>query len=116
MHQRIKLTELKDRARVGCTEAERAYPQTLAFNIELRLRWTDCVHTDDLAETVDYMAVAGCLRTVCGEGEWKLLEKLCFDVATELKRLSPLVEGATVSARKNILPNGEGVTVEVVLD
>ena len=101
---------------MGCTEAERAYPQTLTFNIDLQLQSTECVRTDDLTETVDYMAVAGCLRTVCGEGEWKLLEKLCFDVATELKRLSPLVEGATVSARKNILPNGEGVTVEVVLD
>lgn len=112
----MRLTEIKERARVGCTEAERAYPQTLTFNVELLLRPNDSVHTDDIAATVDYMAVAGCLRAVCEEGEWKLLEKLCFDLATELKKISPLVAATTVSARKNILPNGDGVTVEVSLD
>ncbi|MFM1848851.1 MAG: hypothetical protein RL417_2325 [Pseudomonadota bacterium] len=113
MIHKIKLTELKERTRVGCTAEERAYPQTLTFNVELDLQPTNSVYSDDLKETVDYMAVAGCVRAVCREGEWKLLEKMCFEIAHELKKLSPLVIGVAVSARKNIIENGEGITFEL---
>ena len=113
---RIRLTELKERTRLGCTVDERAYPQTIAFNIELRLHPTEAIRSDELDDTVDYMAVAETVRVLCREGEWKLLEKMCFDIGHEIKKLSPVVAAVTVSARKNILANGEGITFELTVE
>lgn len=115
---RISVRALKARARLGCTPEERAYPQTVVVDLVLRLTPAAMVSTtsDELGDTVDYMAVAAVVEATCRDGEWRLLEKMCRDIGVAVRQLSPLVRSVDVAVRKNVLPHADGVVCELTVE
>jgi dihydroneopterin aldolase len=103
----IELKGIEVFGRHGVLEEERRTGQTFVFDIVVRLRREP--GGDDLDETIDYRAIAACVREVSDRGPVQLLETLAAAVADELMvRLEPA--GVRVRARK---PGVElGVPVE----
>jgi len=85
--------------RVGCTEPERATPQSLRVEVQLycgSLR--DAALADDLERTVDYRLAGDMIAAVQGR-EYLLIERVAETLA-EVALVNPLVDHVTVSVKK----------------
>lgn len=85
--------------RVGCSEPERATPQSLRVAVRLfcpGLR--DAGIADDLERTVDYRLAGDLIDAVQGR-EYLLIERVA-EVLAEVALKNPLVDHVTISVRK----------------
>ena len=85
--------------RVGCSDPERATPQSLRAEVRLycpRLR--EAGVADDLEKTVDYRLAGDLIDAVQGR-EFFLIERVA-EVLAEVVLRNPLVDHVTVSVRK----------------
>jgi dihydroneopterin aldolase len=85
--------------RVGCTDPERATPQSL--RCEVRLYCTSLREAgvaDDLEKTVDYRLAGEMIDAVQGR-EYLLIERVAEEMAAVALR-NPLVHHVTVSVKK----------------
>lgn len=85
--------------RVGCTDPERATPQSLRVDMQLYcpgLR--DAAIADDLERTVDYRLAGDLIDAVQGR-EFLLIERVAETLA-EVALRHPLVDRVSVSVRK----------------
>ncbi|MFW6348788.1 MAG: dihydroneopterin aldolase [Thiohalospira sp.] len=87
----IYLTDLHLEATLGVPAWERALPQTVRLHLELETDLRTAGVSDDVADTVDYAAVADRLRTVAAEGEYHLLEALAERLATTVLAEFPVI-------------------------
>ena len=71
---RLSLSGLKARVRVGCTARERASDQILELDVDLFLPLARAGLRDDLAASVDYSALASRLRAELEGRAWRLIE------------------------------------------
>jgi 7,8-dihydroneopterin aldolase/epimerase/oxygenase len=79
-------------------ERERAQP----FSIDI-VAWVDmeaAQHSDDLADTVDYGALAEAAADVVGGRSYRLLEALAGRLASALLIVDPRLEAVEVTVRK----------------
>jgi dihydroneopterin aldolase len=60
--------------KVGCTEAERAFPQRLEMDVTLEMPLSAAGKSDDLSQSVDYAAVAEALRQKLTPQSFRLIE------------------------------------------
>lgn len=112
----LAIEGLRQKVRIGCTEEERSYPQIVSLDIEMGLDMTDCIKSDELHETVDYMDVVAAIDRLSKECSWKLIESMCNTFAVELLAQFRRVSSITVRGRKFIIPNTSGITCTVSLD
>ena len=108
----ITVSDLEVFFRVGVTEEERAQPQRLLLSVEM---WHDCRaagSSDNLAETIDYFAVAQKLLRFCDDSHWELIEALASDIAAMiLEQFKP--QSVLVEVKKFILPQARFVSVKM---
>ena len=99
----VELVGLEVFGRHGVDDDEREQGRTFLYDIALEV---PAPASDRLEDTVDYRAVAACVREVSGAGEYRLIEVLASAVADELAaRFS--VERVEVRVRKpGISPAG----------
>ena len=71
---RLSISGLKARVRVGCTERERASAQSLELDVDLFLPLARAGLRDDLAASVDYAVLASRLRAEIEGRPWRLIE------------------------------------------
>jgi len=108
----ITIKDLAVLFRVGVPDEERAKPQRLLLTIELEHDFTAAARHDDLAETIDYHALAQRLRGYGRRRSWKLIETLAVDIAEMvLREYQP--SRVSVEVRKFILPETRHVSVKV---
>ena len=102
--------------RVGCTDPERATPQSLRVSVKLycaSLR--DAALADDLERTVDYRLAGEMIDAVQGH-EFLLIERVAETLA-EVALKNPLIERVTVTVRKRPPVQGlEWAGVEITRD
>lgn len=72
----IRLKGLRFEAYLGVSEQERARPQPVELDVELRLPLQDAGRADDLAATVDYAAVFEAVKGAVEHRSFRLLEAL----------------------------------------
>jgi FolB domain-containing protein len=108
----VLVKELRVEFRVGVPEEERARPQKLLINLDLKLDTRKAAALDCLDATVNYHQV--CQRIAqFGEGRaWKLIETLASDIATLLLREFPIAV-VVVEVQKFILPETRHVAVRI---
>ena len=89
---------------------ERAKPQRLLLTIELKHDFSAAAAGDDLEKTINYFAV--CQRLIhLGEGrEWKLLERLAYDLIKIILDEFP-AEEVGIEIKKFIIPETRHVAV-----
>lgn len=100
---RLSLIGLEVWCRVGCTAAERAFPQRLEVDADLFLPLARAGLKDDMAATVDYAAVAARLKEALERGEFRLAETVAERAAALILSGFP-VPLAAVRVRKRALP------------
>lgn len=90
---------------IGWTDAERAIPQTIHFDLTIDLPTPPAaVHTDALDDTVDYGAVCERIEHLVTGRSFKLIERLAGAVADELGDLLPGGSALTLVVTKERPP------------
>jgi dihydroneopterin aldolase len=83
----VSVRDLSVRAVIGVHEWERAIEQTLVFNVDMIPGTADvrtAAASDDLADALDYSAVAATIAAVVREGKFRLIETAAERVAERL--------------------------------
>jgi FolB domain-containing protein len=108
----ITLADLEVFYRVGVPDEERAKPQRLLLTVELNVDFAAAAATDDLAQSIDYYAVAQRLLHFGDGRSWRLIEKLASDLAQmALAEFKPAA--VKVEVKKFVLPEARYVSVSV---
>ena len=99
----VELIGLEIFGRHGVEDEERREGRTFLYDVALEVAVPS---SDRLEDTVDYRAVAACVREVSDAGEYRLIEVLASAVADELVARFP-AERVRVRVRKpGISPAG----------
>lgn len=98
---------------LGCTPEERAFAQSVSFDIALRLDLSDCYRSDALDHTICHAQVSEAVACMVSGREWNLIEKLAFDSVTEILDKFPRLDKVKVSATKSIPGSEKKVTAIV---
>lgn len=108
----ITIADLEVHYHVGVPDEERAKPQRLLLTVEMDFDFAVAAQTDNLAETIDYFAVAQRLMTFGQGRSWKLIEKLAADVAElVLSEFKP--DAVRVEVKKFPIPQARQVSVRL---
>jgi FolB domain-containing protein len=108
---RIHIEQLEVHGRVGVADSERAQPQRLSLNVTL---WSKIAELhDDIANTVNYSAVAESVKDFVGHHDYKLIETLAEEIATHLLAQFNLRK-VEVEVRKFVLPDANYVSVTAI--
>ena len=102
----VELVGLEVFGRHGVDDDERATGRTFIYDVALTL---DEPPEDRLDATVDYRAVAACVREVSDGGEYRLIEKLAAVVADELAARFPARRVQVRVRKPGIAPAGLSV-------
>jgi dihydroneopterin aldolase len=111
----IHIEQLEVLARVGVTENERRSTQRLVINITVWPRKPFTALGDDIAETVNYSAIAFETRKLAETATCKLIETLADQMADKLSAVFPISK-VRVEVRKFVLPGSEYVSVTTTRD
>jgi FolB domain-containing protein len=108
---RIHIEQLEVHGRVGVPDSERAEPQRLSLNVTL---WPNIAELhDNLANTVNYSAVAQWVKEFVNPHDYKLIETLAEEVAAHLLTKFNLRK-VEIEVRKFVLPDANYVSVTAV--
>ena len=108
MIDRIHIEQLEVRGRVGVLDSERAEPQRLSLNVTL---WPKIAELhDNIANTVNYSALAECAKEFVNQHDYKLIETLAEETAAHLLAQFDLRK-VELEVRKFVLPDANYVSV-----
>jgi 7,8-dihydroneopterin aldolase/epimerase/oxygenase len=108
---RVHIEQLEVHGRVGVPDSERAKPQRLSLNVTL---WPKIAELhDDIANTVNYSAVAERVKDFIRRHDYKLIETLAEETAAHLLTQFSLSK-VEVEVRKFVLPDANYVSVTAV--
>jgi dihydroneopterin aldolase len=110
----ILLRDLRVETLIGIHKRERHVAQTVSIDLDIGLPGTAVFASDKVADTIDYEQVALRIRTLAGEGHYRLVETLAERIARLLLEEfgAPWVKVSV--AKIGILANAKfvGVTIE----
>jgi 7,8-dihydroneopterin aldolase/epimerase/oxygenase len=109
----VSVRDLSVQAVIGARDWERGITQTLIFTVDLAADVRSAARHDDLADALDYSAVAGTIAAVAREGRFRLIETAAERVAERLLADHP-VTWLRVEVRKPIA--GGGYTAAVTIE
>ena len=96
---RIELRGLRAVGTHGALPEEQLRAQPFEVDLDLQVDLRPAGQSDDLADTVDYGALAEAVERVITKERFQLLERLAERIADEVRR-DQRVEEATVTVRK----------------
>lgn len=108
----ITISDLEVFYQVGVTEEERAKPQRLLITVELSGDFTVAAARDNLADTIDYFAVAQRLLRFGDGCHWQLIETLAAEIATAVLEEFG-AKSVSVEVKKFIIPQTRHVSVRL---
>ena len=109
----VSVRDLSVQAVIGVHDWEREITQTLVFTVELAADVRSAARHDDLADALDYSAVARTIASVVQDGRFRLIETAAERVAERLLAGHP-VTWLRLEVRKPIASGGytAAVTIE----
>jgi 7,8-dihydroneopterin aldolase/epimerase/oxygenase len=109
----VAVRDLSVQAVIGVRDWEREITQTLVFTVELAADVRSAARRDDLADALDYSAVAQTVAAVARDGRFRLIETAAERVAERLLADYP-VAWLRLEVRKPISDGGytAAVTIE----
>ena len=100
MSDRIRIDCLLLHTRIGVTPEERAASQEIGLDLEMEVDTRRAGASDDLADAVDYAAVAELVTAFAESHACALLEKLAHELVGLVLAECPLVAAVTVTLHK----------------
>ena len=111
----IHILDLKVRAIIGINPDERVLEQALIVSLDIPRGFAGAAATDDLAQTIDYSAVAGETRRFIQAGRFHLLETLARRLAAHLVDTFGL-DGISIRVTKpGVIADSGGAAVSLTL-
>ena len=109
----VSVHDLSVSAVIGVHDWEREIEQTLVFSVDMAFDVGPAAATDDLADALDYSAVASTIAAVVREGKFQLIETAADRVAERLLTDFP-VTWLRLQLRKPITADGytAAITIE----
>jgi len=109
----VSVRDLSVQAVIGVHDWEREITQTLVFTVELAADVRSAARHDELADALDYSAVARTIASVVQDGRFRLIETAAERVAEPLLADHP-VTWLRLGVRKPIAADGytAAVTIE----
>lgn len=104
MADRITLTGLRVRGSHGVFDHEKQNGQDFVVDVTVWLELAQAAATDDLAETVDYGAMATRLSAIVGGPARDLIETVATEAAEDLMRWDSRLHAAEVTIHKPDAP------------
>jgi dihydroneopterin aldolase len=99
---------------IGCSAEERTKAQIISVQLALELKSNQSAVSDNLSDTVDYIAVVDLIKRHSAKGSWKLLEAWGSEIAQLLFENFSIIQKINLEAFKNhICPDarvGVGLT------
>jgi dihydroneopterin aldolase len=86
----VSIRELSVSAVIGVHPWEREIEQTLVFNVDMAANVRRAAISDDLADALDYSAVAEVIAAVVRDGKFRLIETAADHVADRLLASFPI--------------------------
>jgi dihydroneopterin aldolase len=80
----VSIRDLRVSTVIGVYEWERGIEQTLVFSVDMAANVAAAAASDDIADALDYSAVAQTIRTVVTDGKFQLIETAAERVAERL--------------------------------
>jgi 7,8-dihydroneopterin aldolase/epimerase/oxygenase len=111
----VSIKDLSVATVIGVHPWEREIEQTLIFNVDMVPEAADvrqAAATDDLADALDYSAVATTIATVVRDGQFRLIETAAERVAEHLLAGFPLTS-LRLELRKPIADGGYTATITI---
>lgn len=99
MTDRIAIRGIRVFGRHGANPGEKDVPQPFDVDVEMEVDLERSVHTDALADTLDYRDVYRIVGDVVGKGQFSLLERIAQEIAREILRAHH-VQAVTVTIAK----------------
>ena len=96
---RIVLSGVRCRLRVGVSPGERRNPQDCLVDVELESDLSRPMQTDDLQDSLDYARVFDVIQGLAREEEFALLERFAGRLEAELRR-AVRFEGLVIRVKK----------------
>jgi FolB domain-containing protein len=113
MSDLIRIVDLEVWTHIGVPDEERAQPQRLLINLEMRVGdISKAAAEDDIARTVNYFDVAQYITNFAQECPRKLLERFAEELADGLLGAFP-IKKLRLEVKKFILPNAHHIAVEI---
>jgi FolB domain-containing protein len=113
MSDLIRIIDLEVWTRIGVPDEERAQPQRLLINLEMRVAgFAKAAASDDIARTINYFDVAQYITNFANECPRKLLERFAEELAGGLLNAFP-IKKLRLEVKKFILPNAHHISVEI---
>ena len=109
----VSVRDLSVQAVIGVHDWEREITQTLVFSVDMAADVRTSARHDDLADALDYSAVARTIASVVKDGRFRLIETAAERVAERLLADHP-VTWLRLEVRKPIAAGGytAAVTIE----
>lgn len=117
MADKMLLTGIEIFGRHGCSEAERKQPQPFIVDAELYLDLSRASKTDDLGDTIDYVAILYDIKKIVGGTSRNLIETVAEDICNILLKKYLLLDAVKITLRKVAPPVDEkfsGAAIEIV--
>jgi dihydroneopterin aldolase len=108
----VSIRDLSVAAVIGWHPWEREIEQTLVFNVDLDADVRRAAASDDLADALDYSAVATAIATVVRDGQFRLIETAAERVAEYLLSAFP-VTSLRLELRKPIADGGYTAVITI---
>jgi 7,8-dihydroneopterin aldolase/epimerase/oxygenase len=108
----VSIRDLGVSAVIGVHSWEREIEQTLVFTVDMAADVSQPAATDDLADALDYSAVAEVIGTVVREGRFQLIETAADRVAGRLLATFPIAS-LRLELRKPIADGGYTAVITI---
>lgn len=110
---KIIIQGLQVKSLIGVYDWERERPQALLVDVEISMDLHLAASTDNIAETLDYAALANDLSQLAQDSQFELLEALADCMIAKLLSYKG-VQAVTLRVTKpNILDNADSVSVQL---
>ncbi|RDV28052.1 dihydroneopterin aldolase [Alteromonas aestuariivivens] len=111
--EQIFITGLKIDTLIGVYDWERTRRTELEVDLTLEADLSKAMTSDDVADTIDYAAVAGHVQAIAAQSSFELLEALGKAILDAVLTAFP-VKGATLRIIKpGILPDAKQVGIQM---
>ena len=110
---RISIVDLEVNCCVGVSDEERAKPQRLLLSVVMEFDFSSAAVTDRITKTIDYFDVSQRLLRLGDGRSWRLIEKLCTEIADLILNEYP-AQSVMVEVKKFSIPQARHVSVGLI--
>jgi dihydroneopterin aldolase len=98
---------------IGMLPEERTKDQEIAVDLKVKTPFKNCISTDELKDTIDYVALANLCTEIAQQGKYKLIESFAYAVIQKIIAEFDVAWAWVKVRKKSALPSASFATVEL---